>query len=299
MATLQQITEPQMVAFDDEGKALYKSMREAEMSAVVSMQETFKATIYVIENDRVVPVDADDIRAQKRRKLIVLPDLAAHAGWPGIVSGLAQSRADFKAWIDAAKPAEMSGEPGSRSTALPIWIGYDEDKSQTWLADRVRYSSTPAYRAGVLQKTDILDFIEQKLATLGDYLVNAQAARQYERSDNLKDRRAALKDDLKRLKKIKHDVLARFLSGIGVKFTAKSDDHVATFSVPHFTLIAAKTLEKAPSRNRKKLYGEPVMFIEECHLEIFDFDKIKDAVRDGKVSVNSYKGKTFSEDLGL
>lgn len=299
MTTLEQITDPQMVDFDEEGAALYKAMREAEMAAVVSMQETYGATIYIIQDAAVLPVEAQDVSAQRRRKLVVLPDLNAHAAWPGIVSSLEQSRLEFKAWIDAAKPLDMPGDPGSRSTALPIWIGYDQDKTNTWLADRVRYSSTPAYRAGVLEKNEIIGLVEEKLAVLAGYLTNAIAARQHERADTLKRRRAALTEDLKRLKDIPHDVLARYLSGIGVKFTAKSKDHVATFSVPHFTVIAAKTLEKAPSRNRKKKYGEPVMFIEECHLEIYDFDKIKDAVMQGKVKVDSYKAKTLMDAFDL
>ena len=268
MTDFQDLTNPATVDLDEEGRALYSVMRQAEDDATARLM-ALGAVIYQCGD----AVERTDQSTGPRRKLAVVPRsalAAVHGEWSDLVAGLRGSREDFQTYLDAHKDDRTQGA-GVRSTALPTWIGHADNLDDVQIAQRIRFHHWTAFRAGKLTAAEVRMIIEKKIADIQGFIVNAGKARQPGRVSDYSTRLKKVESELKQFKAVDGRFLARVLSGTGLRFLVKWPDKTSgEFGVPHLTLIAASDQpEQAPSRARGSKYGEPILELEECRLMLF------------------------------
>ena len=268
MTNFEDLTSPATVDLDEEGRALYSAMRDAEDSVTSRLIE-LGALIYQCGE----AVERTEIADGARRKLAVIPPKAlavVHAEWPLMLASLRGSRDDFQTYLDAHKDQRTQGA-GTRSTALPVWVGHHDDRALISVAERVRFHHWQAFRAGKLTAAEVRMIVEKKIADTQGFIVNAGKARQPGRVSDYSARLKKIEKELGKLKAVDGRFLARVLSGQGLRFSAKWPDKTTQeFGVPNLTVIAATGLpEQAPSRERGSKYGEPILALEECRLMLF------------------------------
>lgn len=266
MAEFEDLVSPAIIDLDEEGRELYAAMRDAE-DAVTAELMSLGAAIYQCGDEVLRTQDADG----PRRKLAVIsPQIlpVVHAAWPDLLDSLRGSRADFQGYLNAHKDPRTQGA-GVRSTALPTWIGHDDEL--TMVAERVRFHHRVAFRAGKLTAAEVRLIIEKKITDTQGYIVNAAKSQQKGRIAEYSARLKKIEKELGAFKSLDGKFLARVLSGQGLRFVVKWPDKVVgEFGVPHLTLIAAQGQpEQAPSRARGSKYGEPILELEECRLTLF------------------------------
>lgn len=269
MTTVEDLMSPATVDLDEEGLELYAAMRDAE-DEVTALLMASGAVIYQCGET----LERSDQADGARRKLAVVPPSAlrkVHAKWPELLASLGPSRLDFQTYLDAHKDERTQGA-GTRSTALPVWIGHADDLVDVQVAERLRYHHSQAYRAGKLTAAEVRVIVEKKLTDTQGLILNASKARQPGRVSDYAARLKKIEKELVALKSVDGQFLARVLSGHGLRLTAKwPGSPTSEFGVPLLTLIAGKVLpELAPSRrDRGSKYGEPILELEECRLMLF------------------------------
>lgn len=268
-ATIDSLLNPLVVALDEDGVALYANMRSAE-GVVLTRMHALGAYVVECHGEDVEP--NRDFYNNRRRKLALVPRNALddiHENWPHFLEMLRPSRIEFQRYLDTHKEP-VHGRAGLRSTALPSWIGYDQDVKKLLFASAVTYRSSAAYRAGVLSFNDVSVYFKSQMLRAEEVRSNALAARQKERAQVCEDRLDSLKKDFLAFSELDTDVIARVRSGDGMKFRAKFEGRPSrAFGVPGLTVICSESIEPARKRNFPSRYGEPILVIESLNLEIY------------------------------
>lgn len=262
VTNLDDLLHPARVSLDDEGRALYAAMLNAEQQLV--MQLVAKGCSAWRETDARVfaPVQvgapAEDMR---RRWVVLVPQpqaVALHRQWSKLLKCLQPSRAAFSDFL-ADHATTRTPNAGQQSTALPQWLHWER------AAVRVRYSIAQAFRAGQLDEKALEAEIQSRIDKVEEHIDVAKDHKQKQRLEAYESRRADLLADLGKLQRLAREgiaVIGRVSSGHATRLgIGWSDGTAVQTSLQHVVLVTAEPgvmLERAPQRNRVSAYGEPV-----------------------------------------